>query len=540
MTNYTLQLVETEFEIMSSEQLNKKFTFTSMSPPSSVSSFSNSFKPFEKFNSLKSGHNYGLAVPIVSSNNFKIPLEDLQLGRSLIDAHIQLAQATDGLEQTAAKLNIELAEAIAENQAILEINLENFLLEENVEILIHSKYMPDTIFESLIQETIPIYLYGITGNQLSQSDMDELASFQKSHQNDSIFFVRIPESPAPYTASNSSKKSKSQFKKTSSASTKHQKIKNSDSAFKIFCQLHDLNYLNIKPCNTSATTSDLEKSIDYCYSFESANKANSEFCVNWSDFLLCFLDYIASHLKNLSVRGTEILFQFHEICLAKLINYTYEMVRDTVITPGKIKYARDKEQTLFESLNSLGTIQQEVLKQIISSTIEKNREAILSSVESYVFRDVDLISFCDDELSDECVLLDIDEEFSTKLDDGSTGTDTSSSLTSSGEKARTRKQAVKYPKDQKKCTTQIHELVMSRINVAIGATLADTIEILKDKYIGTLQRCLRALEEANMPVQTEHQQSSQGEDLKARGSVSDASSSSASRSLQQVNHFSID
>jgi len=88
LTNYTLQLVETEFEIMSSEQLNKKFTFTSMSPPSSVSSFSNSFKPFEKFNSLKSGHNYGLAVPIVSSNNFKIPLEDLQLGRSLIDAHI--------------------------------------------------------------------------------------------------------------------------------------------------------------------------------------------------------------------------------------------------------------------------------------------------------------------------------------------------------------------------------------------------------------------------------------------------------------------
>ncbi len=226
--------------------------------------------------------------------------------------------------------------------------------------------------------------------------------------------------------------------------------------------------------------------------------------------------------------------------MAKLINYTYEMVRDTVITPGKIKYARDKEQTLFESLNSLGTIQQEVLKQIISSTIEKNREAILSSVESYVFRDVDLISFCDDELSDECVLLDIDEEFSTKLDDGSTGTDTSSSLTSSGEKARTRKQAVKYPKDQKKCTTQIHELVMSRINVAIGATLADTIEILKDKYIGTLQRCLRALEEANMPVQTEHQQSTPGEDLKARGSVSDASSSSASRSLQQVNNFTID
>ena len=37
LTNYTLQLVETEFEIMSSEA-NKKFTFTEMTPPSNTPS----------------------------------------------------------------------------------------------------------------------------------------------------------------------------------------------------------------------------------------------------------------------------------------------------------------------------------------------------------------------------------------------------------------------------------------------------------------------------------------------------------------------
>jgi len=288
--------------------------------------------------------------------------------------------------------------------------------------------------------------------------------------------------------------------------------------------------------STANINGDLEKSIDYCYSFESAaSKAYSEFCVNWSDFLLSFLDYIANHLKNLSVHGTEILFQFHEVCLAELINYTYEMVRDTVITPGKIKYAKEKEQTLFESLNNLGTIQQEVLKQIISSTIDKSREAILSSAENHIFKDVDLISFCDDEVSDECVVLDIEEEFSNLLNDENFMPKSRLSSISSGDNCRTRKQTVKYPKDQKKCTSQIHELVMNQINMEIGTTLADTIEVLKEKYIGTLQRCLRSLEEENISVQGVQQALSTNEDgLIPRGSFSDANSNSASKSLQQV------
>jgi hypothetical protein len=160
---------------MSSEQLNKKFTFSSLTPPSTISSFSNSSsvrdKSFEKFNYSKCTHGYGLSIPLnnSSSSNFFIPLEDLRLDENVSLAHreIKLAAGDASLIE-AAKAKLELADTIAENQAILEINLENYLLEENVEILVHSKYMPQAIFEKLIQNTTPVYLYGITSDQLNE------------------------------------------------------------------------------------------------------------------------------------------------------------------------------------------------------------------------------------------------------------------------------------------------------------------------------------------------------------------------------------
>ena len=55
-----------------------------------------------------------------------------------------------------------------ENQAILEISSEDYLLKENVEILIHSKHMSNQIFESLLKDKMPIYFYGITTDRLNQ------------------------------------------------------------------------------------------------------------------------------------------------------------------------------------------------------------------------------------------------------------------------------------------------------------------------------------------------------------------------------------
>lgn len=165
--------METEFEIMSTEQANKNFAFTEITPSSKLSTFSGlSFKSsdlsFEKNNTSRSSHCCDSLSPIVSSSNFQIPLEDLRLENTLIEAYKESKNAKTEIEETAARIKIELAKSIAENQAILEISLDNPLLEENVEILVKSKYMPEKIFETLIQDVKPIFIYGITTNQLNE------------------------------------------------------------------------------------------------------------------------------------------------------------------------------------------------------------------------------------------------------------------------------------------------------------------------------------------------------------------------------------
>ena len=195
LASYTFQLVDSEFELMSSDHMNKKFTFTSSSSGSSISqSLSKSFnapqttlskslssKSMQTSNSLTnhslsvspSSQSAGVGAGVgtsfsSSSSNFTIPIEDLCLDKSLIDARNNLNNAKTDLEINEAKQKLEEAESVAENLAILEVNLDNRLLENNVEILVYSSSMSKSVFEKLTQNMIPIYLYGIIDNKLSE------------------------------------------------------------------------------------------------------------------------------------------------------------------------------------------------------------------------------------------------------------------------------------------------------------------------------------------------------------------------------------
>lgn len=124
-----------------------------------------------------------------------------------------------------------------------------------------------------------------------------------------------------------------------------------------------------------------------------------------------------------------------------------------IVTPRKIEYAKEKEQILYESLLSLANIKQEELKNLINSAIESNRNEIIQEVKNYQFVDVELV---------------VDEVLT-----------------------------VRYARDLKKCTNQIQELVITRLNNAIAKKLTESVETLKENYLGTLKRCLLTLEENN-------------------------------------------
>ena len=128
---------------------------------------------------------------LISSSNFTIPIEDLRLDKDHVDAYKQMHCAKNEFDLNEAVLKMHVAATNAENHAILEINLDNRLLEQNCEIIIHSKYMPHSQFEKLTQNTIPIYLYGITGNQLNRQvkhiEIPDEKKLRKLHLNTRYF-----------------------------------------------------------------------------------------------------------------------------------------------------------------------------------------------------------------------------------------------------------------------------------------------------------------------------------------------------------------
>jgi septin family protein len=105
-SNYTFQLIDSDFELMSSSDLKK---------------------PLQTNNNGTNG-------------GFHISIDDLRIED---------------------QQNIE-------NQAIIEIGVDSKLLEYECDIIIYSNTMQKSIFEKLSQNIIPIYIYAIIDNQLDK------------------------------------------------------------------------------------------------------------------------------------------------------------------------------------------------------------------------------------------------------------------------------------------------------------------------------------------------------------------------------------
>lgn len=463
ITSFSYQLVDSDFEVMTSDSkpnMNNLFT-----------------------------------AP--SASTFSLSLEDVRIQDSVSKAKKKLDQAESECERQIALEQIKSAECNAENQAILEITVDQKLLEQNVEILVHNKSICQSSFDKLIQNSIVIYIYSIIESELNETDLVELTELKKNFKNEPIFFVKIPEIEKYLVQHGNSSKI------ASSTDQHQQQLKKANNFLKylqnssqnkthnslaIFGQLYNFKNFNIVPSGSSSSSENEYFDLTIAqntgpwsllaFSFE------SEFCEKWHLFLPNFVNFIKRYLEMFLVRGTKILFNFHEQCLKQFINFAFEVARDMMVTPRKIEYARDKEQVLFENLNSLASIKQEELKNLINNAIEINRESILEAAKNFEFNDLDV------EL--------VHETF-----------DKESAYTT-----------VKYARDYKKCSSQIQELVINRLNSAISLKLTESVEILKENYYGTLKRCLINLEDLNS--QTNRQTNSQ------------ANSASVSDALQQI------
>ncbi|NWT75193.1 DUSTY kinase, partial [Prunella himalayana] len=155
---------------------------------------------------------------------------------------------------------------------------------------------------------------------------------------------------------------------------------------------------------------------------------------------------LQQHLVEAATRLSEV----HGRCLNIFINQAFDMQRDLQITPKRLEYTRRKENELYESLMGIANRKQEEMKEMIVETLGNMKEELLEDAASMEFRDI--------------------------------------IIPESGEPVSS--------KDIKRCIQQIQELIISRLNQAVANKLISSVDYLRESFVGTLERCLKSLEES--------------------------------------------
>ncbi|NXP00097.1 DUSTY kinase, partial [Certhia brachydactyla] len=155
---------------------------------------------------------------------------------------------------------------------------------------------------------------------------------------------------------------------------------------------------------------------------------------------------LQQHLVQTATRLSEV----HGRCLNTFINQAFDMQRDLQITPKRLEYTRRKESELYESLMGIANRKQEEMKDMIVETLGSMKEELLEDAASMEFRDI--------------IIPENGEPVSSK--------------------------------DIKRCIQQIQELIISRLNQAVANKLISSVDYLRESFVGTLERCLKSLEES--------------------------------------------
>ncbi|NWT89337.1 DUSTY kinase, partial [Lanius ludovicianus] len=155
---------------------------------------------------------------------------------------------------------------------------------------------------------------------------------------------------------------------------------------------------------------------------------------------------LQEHLVEAATRLSEV----HGRCLDIFINQAFDMQRDLQVTPKRLQYTRSKEGELFQSLLAIANRKQEEMKDMIVETLGSMKEELLEDAAAMEFRDI--------------IIPENGEPVSSK--------------------------------DIKCCIKQIQELIISRLNQAVANKLISSVDYLRESFVGTLERCLKSLEES--------------------------------------------
>ncbi|KAK3882208.1 hypothetical protein Pcinc_013381 [Petrolisthes cinctipes] len=180
---------------------------------------------------------------------------------------------------------------------------------------------------------------------------------------------------------------------------------------------------------------------------EQSHRVESELVASFDSFS-SVVPYVRTVLQSHLILASTILNQVHNRCMRKFILFAFDMAREIQITPRRITYAKEKESELYESLMAIASRKQDEIRNVIIDTIANMKDDLLEKAGNHEFKEYEGQSVSE----------------------------------------------VVCGREVRQCTGEIQELVIGSLNSEVGRQLVERVDVMRESYLGTLQRCLESLE----------------------------------------------
>ncbi|XP_066582790.1 dual serine/threonine and tyrosine protein kinase-like isoform X2 [Prorops nasuta] len=329
---------------------------------------------------------------------------------------------------------------------ILEVKLDRSILKDGVQIFVVPNHDAVKFIAKGSLNILPIFLYALEENPLSDQNISELKDLKETYPYNPILFasslgnITINQVDAELTESEQHRlQGQIDPIDTNSDNINIDTVNSLGRSW--LDQLTNLGFLKTE----DAVEVDQIPWIDKQY-INNSDLVDS--CKN-SDKIL---DFINNCLQSYLVNASSYLNDVHTISLRKFILSAFDMAREIQITPRRIQYAQQKENELYSGLMKVVSEKQEELTELIQSKIQEMREEIQDSN--------------DDHFQYLSITTDPERMSSTR----------------------------EWSATIRAATAEVHRFVLMRLSEKVAKQLVNSVNCLRETFVGTLQRCLLSLE----------------------------------------------
>ncbi|KAI4491249.1 hypothetical protein M0802_010283 [Mischocyttarus mexicanus] len=332
---------------------------------------------------------------------------------------------------------------------VLEVKLNSSILKDGVQIYVAPSNGAVKILAKGALGILPIFLYALSDYPLSEQQLEELRDLKETYPYNPVLFVSSLVNISLDSIDGGLTESEQHTLQSMVTPCDTNLLKDKDDV-----DLDEINSLGLmwldQLNNLGYLGTEESFEVDQLSWSVSGQCINSSNIINSHKKLDRILYFIRGCLHSHLVNASNYLNEVHTTSLRKFILSAFDMARQIQITPKRIQYAQQKENELYANLMKIVNDKQEELMELIENIIEEMKNDVtLSTDDSQQYQNF---------------------PFGTN------------------ERAEWSSVTVRA------ATSEMQRFILGRLREKVAKKLVNSVECLRETFIGTLQRCLLSVE----------------------------------------------